>query len=237
MRIIKTFLLCCWVVGAAAQNTGTLRMLVDPGHNFAFVVDKKHRMQQREIKLSEGLHHFSIWAPERMIVDTNVFVVAGRTSDFVLQLPYSPEYVAYRKALGAYETRKRVARSLPSVATFGSLVWAGVAFGKYQKARDVLAVDEETYTIEIDPASIRTLKEETIPAHNKELRNARVGLYSALGATALTGALTYYLFKRSAAWERPTMDDKQKVIFDGLVWTPGAKGGTLHVGLSIPLAR
>jgi len=237
MRVLQTLLVYCCVIAAAAQNTGTLRMLVDPGHNFSFVVDKKHRMQQREIKLSEGLHHFSIWAPERMIVDTNVFVVAGRTSDFVLQLPYSPEYVSYRTALGRYETRKRVARSLPSIATAGSLIWTGVAFGKYQKARDVLKVDEETYTIEVDPASIRTLKEETIPAHNQDLRKARVGLYSAIGATALTGAITYYLFKRSASWERPTMEDKQKVIFDGLVWSPGEKGGMLHVGLSIPLAR
>ncbi|MGV3638661.1 MAG: hypothetical protein ACO1NQ_13555, partial [Flavobacteriales bacterium] len=158
MRVLQTFLLWCVVTTATAQNTGTLRMLVDPGHNFAFVVDKKHRMQQREIKLSEGLHHFSIWAPERMIVDTNVFVVAGRTSDFVVQLPYSPEYIAYRKELGAYETRKRVARSLPAIATAGSLIWTGVAFGKYQRARDILKVDEETYAIEVDPGSIRTLK-------------------------------------------------------------------------------
>ncbi|MGV3637435.1 MAG: hypothetical protein ACO1NQ_07280, partial [Flavobacteriales bacterium] len=95
----------------------------------------------------------------------------------------------------------------------------------------------ETYPIEVDPGSIRTLKEETSPAHNKELRNARVGLYAALGTTALSGALTYYMFKRSAGWVRPTLEDKQKVIFDGLVWWPGERGGTLHVGLSIPLAR
>lgn len=220
-----------------AQNTGTLRMLIDPGHNFEFVVDKKHRMQQREVKLTEGLHHFSIWAPERMIVDTNVFVVADRTSDMVLQLPYSPEYVKYRMELGRVQSKRRVARTIPTVVTAGALVWTGISIGKYQKAVDVLEKDKEVYDINVDPGAIRTLKEETIPQHNDDLRTARTGMYTSIGVTAVAAGLTYYLYRRSAKLERPVMDDKQKVIFDGLVWLPNERGGMFHAGISIPLVR
>ena len=38
--------------------------MVDPGHDFEFIVDHKQRMQQREVKLTEGLHSFSLWAPD-----------------------------------------------------------------------------------------------------------------------------------------------------------------------------
>ncbi len=238
--IMRTLLLLAMVVTTASvrsQNTGTLRLLVDPGHNFEFVVDKKHRMQQREVKLSEGLHHFSFWAPERMVVDTNVFVVADRTSDLVLKLPNSPEYIAYRRALAQHQSKRRVARTIPTVVTGGALIWTSLSLVKYQKARDVLEADRETYEIDVRPASIRTLKETTIPAHNEDLRKARTGVYTALGTTAICGAITYYLYRRSAKWDKPVFEDKQKVVFDGLVWLPSERGGMFHAGITIPLAR
>ena len=222
---------------ATAQNTGTLRLLVDPGHNFEFVLDKQYRMQQREVKLGEGLHHFAFWAPERMIVDTNVFIVADRTTDFVLKLPYSPEYLQYRQELGRFETRRRVARTIPTIATAAGLIWTGINYVKYQKARDVLEKDQENYAINVAPGSIRELKEETIPQHNEDLRSARTSLYTSIGFTAVAAGVTYFMYRRSARWERPSLNDKQKVLFDGLTWVPTKDGGLFYAGLSIPLAR
>jgi len=222
---------------AAAQNTGTLRLLVDPGHNFEFVLDKQYRMQQREVKLGEGLHHFAFWAPERMIVDTNVFVIADRTTDFVLKLPYSPEYMQYRQELAKYETKRRVARTIPTVATVAGLFWTGVNVVKYQKVRQDLEKDQENYDINVDPGSIRTLKDQTIPQHNEDLRSARTGLYTSIGFTAVAAGVTYFLYRRSARWERPTLNDKQKVLFEGLTWVPTRNGGFFHAGITIPLAR
>lgn len=237
MRIPFTipFILACGI--ACAQNTGTIRMLVDPGHNFSFVVDKKHRMQQREVKLGEGLHQLSVWAPDRMIVDTNVFVVADRTTDMVMRLPYSPEYVEYRAALGRLQSKRRVARTIPTVVTAGALIWTGINIGKYQKAHNALKEDQKIYDINVDPAAIRTLKEETIPQHNADLRAARTGLYTSVGVTAVSAGIMYYLYRRSSKWASPVMDDKQKVIFDGLVWVPNERGGMFHAGITIPLAR
>lgn len=226
--------ICCQGL-VFGQGTGTLRFLVDPGNTFEFIVDSKHRMQQREITLGEGLHHFSVWAPERMVVDTSVFVVAGRSSDLVMRLPYSPEFIAHRAELSRWQARRRVERTLPILATAGGAIWTGVALGRYARAKEVLEKDREQYAIDVDPASIRQLKETTIPAHNDDLREARGAVFLAAGVTALSGAATWYLIRRSLRRQRPLFEDRQRVVFDGLVWMPARLGGGVHAGITIPL--
>src|SRR5689334_1490100 len=95
------------VTSLFAQTTGKLRLLIDPGSNYHFVLDHQYRMQQREVELSPGPHHFSFWAPERKVTDTTVTVEAGRSKDFILRLSYSPDYVAYQRELGAYKKERR----------------------------------------------------------------------------------------------------------------------------------
>lgn len=224
------------MVPAWAQESGTLRMLIDPGHDFSFIVDHKHRLQQREVKLTEGLHHFSIWAPERVVVDTIVFVIADRTTDLLVQLPYSGEFVQYRKDLGAYQTKKRWVRSTPMLALAGGLIWTGVSIGRYGKAKKALDADRDNYAINVDPATILTLKNSTIPQHNDDLKSARSMLYIASAFTAVSAAATYYFYQRTAKWERPLFEDKEKVKFDGMVWLPGERGGLFMAGLTIDLS-
>lgn len=222
---------------AVAQQTGTIRLIVDPGHSFQFVVDKKHRMEQREVTLSEGLHTLSIWAPERMVVDTPVFVVAGRTSDLVVRLPYSPAFLDHKRELGKFEGRRAVARSIPAVVTVGGLAWTGIALGRYGRAHKQLEADRTTYENNVQPLSIADLKENTIPQHQKEFRQARTGFYVATGFTLLSAGVTYYVFRRSAQWERPLFHDTEKVRFEGLTWVPSPQGGHWATAITIPLAR
>jgi hypothetical protein len=143
---------CPHGASVCAQETGTLRMLIDPGHDFSFIVDHKHRMQQQ---LTEGLHHFSIWAPERVVVDTNVFV--NRTTDMILKLPYSAEFVQFRKELGAYQ-QETLGADHAMLALAGGLIWTGVSAGSYGKAKKALDADRENYAINVDPATILILK-------------------------------------------------------------------------------
>lgn len=228
---------CCLLLLGSAQSTGTLRMLVDPGNDFSFIVDKKHRMQQREITLTEGLHDLTIWAPTRKMMDTAVFVIANRTSDLVVRLPYSQEYVTYRAELGRYQTKKRWSRSAPLFALAGGFIWTGIAIGKYGKAKDELEADRKDYDINVDPTAINTLKNGTIPEHNDDLKQARTNLYAASAFTALSTAATYYIARRTAKWDRPVFEDKEKVRFDGLAWLPDDRGGVFMAGLTIHLAR
>ena len=223
--------------GAQAQNTGTLRLLVDPGHNFEFVVDKKHRMQQREVKLTEGLHHFSFWAPERAIVDTSVFVIADRTSDLALRLPYSAEYVSYREELGRFQAKKRWTRTAPLLAVAGGAVWTVVSLVRYGKAKNAQDEDQALYDINVDPQAIRTLKETTIPAHNDDLKKARTMLYASAGFTVLSTAAYIHIAKLTSKWERPIFDDKEKVKFNGLAWLPGQRGGMFTAVVTVQLSR
>jgi hypothetical protein len=220
-----------------AQQTGDLRFVIDPGHDFEFVVDKAYRLQQRQITLTEGLHHFSLWAPTRSIVDTSVFVVAGHTSDLVMKLPLSPEFVAYRHDLAKYQTRKRWTIAAPLLALAGSLTWTGIAYGKYARAKDALDTDRENYAINVDPAAIQTMKNSTIPLHNKEMQQARTRFFAASGLSVVSAVATYLIARRTSQWEVPRFQDQQKVKFDGLVWVPDPHGDLWMTGLTINLGR
>ncbi|MBL7952264.1 MAG: hypothetical protein JNM62_11155 [Flavobacteriales bacterium] len=224
-------------IATTAQQTGILRFVVDPGHDFSFIVDKTHRLQQREITLTEGLHHFSVWAPTRSIVDTSVFVVAGHTSDLVMKLPLSSEFVAYRKELSAYQVRKRWTIAAPLIALAGSLTWTGIAWGKYADAKDVLEADRVNYAINVDPAAIAALKSSTIPLHNDELKQARTKLMAATGLSVASAVATYLLAKRTSTWQVPLFEDEQKVKFDGMAWVPDPHGNVFMAGLIINLTR
>lgn len=237
-RIVS--LLAAWsflVSGTIAQNAGTVRLLVDPGHNFKFIVDKQFKLEQREVELSEGLHQFSVWAPERMVVDTPVFVVAGRSTDLVVRLPYSPEFKAYNEARSKYQTKKRWTQAAPLLVMAGGLVWTTLGYTNYSKAKKVLEDDREAYRINASPSDIRTLKDVTIPEHNKDLDQARNSLYIGTGIVAISAAATYYLMRKTAKWERPIFNDTEKVKFDGLVWMPTDRGTLFMAGLTIGLGR
>lgn len=221
----------------SAQSTGTVRLLVDPGHNFQFVVDGKHRLEQREVTLSEGLHTLSIWAPERMVVDTPVFVVGGRMADLVVRLPYSSAFLDHKRELGRFEARRTTVRAVPAVITGGLAVWAGIAFGKYASAHKQLEEDLGLYENNVQPLSIAELKDVTIPRHREEFRKARSTFHVATGLTLLGAAATWYVFHRTGKWDKPVFNDPEKVRFEGLTWMPSPGGGHWATAITIPLAR
>ena len=237
LRYISLAVLLGSLSGAVAQQTGTVRLVIDPGHDFEFIVDHKQRMQQREVKLTEGLHSFSLWAPTRTIVDTSFFVIANRTSDLVVKLPLSLEFVEYRAELSRFQTKKRWTRTAPILALTGGLIWTGVAYDKYNKASKTLEEDRTLYDINVDPANISTLKGATIPADKETYKDARNNLYVASAFTVLAGAAAWYLFDRTAGWEVPLFEDKERLRFDGLSWMPVGGGGVFMAGLTINLDR
>lgn len=234
--------MCAWMlafagVSAQAQSVGKLRLLVDPGGDFQFVVDGKYRMQQREVELSPGPHRFTFWAPERSMKDTTLNVEPGRTKDVLLRLSYSPEYDQWRGEMERYRNDRKLRRLLPTVITAGSLVYTVLKWSAYKHAHDQLNDDLVAYDEGYSPQAINILKDRTIPQHKDEFRNARSNFYLAAGlSTALAGA-TVYLFHRSASREVPVFQDREKVRFDGLVWMPGAEGGEWLGGLTWNFAR
>lgn len=224
-------------LSSLAQAPGKLRLMVDPGTGFEFVLDHRFRLQQREVELAPGPHHFSFWAPARRVTDTTITVEPGTLRDFYIRLPYSTEYVAYNKRISAWQSSRNLQRRLPALATVGAGIWTVIRYGKLKDAKEQLDADADEYTRTVVPSDIAALKERTIPLHKDEFRKARGLFYTSAGVTLACAGLTYYLFRRTGKQEKPVFDDAEKVRFDGLVWIPGADGGQWATQLSMTLGR
>lgn len=219
----------------AAQSPGKLRFQVDPAQGYHFVLDHQFRMQQREVDLSAGPHHFTFWAPQRRMVDTTITVLAGHTKDVLLRLPFSEEYRAYER--GVREARKaRVTGMLiPAAATLATGILAGVSYGKYKAAHQRLEDDRTAYIEGSDPAQLEDLREVVMPSHQAEFedRERLFGITAGLFAAVAAGSA--YMIIRTSKKKAPAFQDAQKVKFDGLVWSPGTRGGYFQTGFHIEL--
>jgi hypothetical protein len=219
-----------------AQTAGKLRFIVDPGGNYSFVLDHQFRMQQREVELSAGPHHFTFWAPERRMVDTTIMVVENRTKDVTIYLPYSAEYRAYDHELHAMKKRNWLHMVLPSAATLGAGVLMGTSFVKYKAANDQLKEDEQAYRSGSDPRSLQQLKDVVIPSHKSDFKDRQGVFYITTGLFALVAAGSAWVVVRNAKRSVPKFNDAERVKFDGLVWMPSPQGGGywltgLHINL------
>ncbi len=222
---------------ARAQGTGQVRLVVDPGHDFTFILDGSHRMQQRVIDLAEGTHRFQVWAPTRRIVDTTIYVRAGSSRELVMRLPYSPEFLAYQGEVRQHRQRMWLTKALPSFATLGAAAWTAVSVIRYDRAGRRLEEDAELYNTSADPGAIAELKDDLIPVHQQEFRRSKVMLGVSAGVFTAAAACTVWSYLRANRTPLPVFDDREKVRFDGLVWLPAADGvgGSWLAGITIPL--
>jgi disulfide bond formation protein DsbB len=222
-------------LAVVAQSAGKLRFVVDPGGSYSFILDHQYRMQQREVELSAGPHHFTFWAPERRMVDTTLFVVEDRTKDVFIRLPFSDEYRAYERELREVKKQNLLGLALPTLATVGTGVLAGITYSGYNKAHNELLADEELYRSGSDPRAIQELKEVTIPNHKSAFADKRTTFFITAGVFAAVAAGSTYMIIRTLRKPAPAFRDTQKVKFDGLVWLPSGSSGYFLTGLHIDL--
>lgn len=226
---------CLTMVSADAQETGQLRFKFEPDRGMAYVIDGKYRVSDREITLQEGRHNFVFWAPERRMLDTSLFVVGGRTQDVLISLRYSVEYVQHRRDLERYERNKRNSVLFPGIVAAGTGIWfvaSGINMvGANKDVQDL----EDRYATLADPNSIQRLKNEQLPAARDELRIARNNFYISGALFAASFGTTLYMKARNKDRSAPEFKDTERIRFEGLVWLPGAGGGTWATGLSMPI--
>ena len=221
---------------STAQTVGKLRLMIDPGAGFEFVLDHKYRMQQREVELATGPHHFTFWAPQRMMVDTTLIVLENQTRDVLIRLPFSNEYRAYEEELRREKNRMWLHVALPSAVTLGMGIVTYGTFRQYRDAHEQLSIDEEAYRLGADPAQLADLKSEVIPRHKNEFTDKRGVFYASVGVFAAVAAGSAYMIIRQAKRPAPRFHDSEKVKFDGLVWLPGHdEGGMWLTGIHIDL--
>ena len=236
--MIRSPVLVLWMilaVSVSAQRTGTVRLFVDPGNDYSFVLDGKYRMQERELTLSEGQHTFTLWAPQRAMVDTTFDVIRDSLSVLTVRLPYSVEYVAYTQELSRYRKENFLTRSIPAVVTLGLGIWSGIQYGNYRSAYNDLNALNDSYADLSVPRQITELKQEQIPAAQDELGQQRTLFFVSAGLFTAGVVGTWMAFQKTKTRAIPRFEDKEKLRFDGLVWIPGPQGGTWAAGLTIPV--
>lgn len=219
-------------VCTTAQSVGRLRFMVDPPTGYEFVLDHKYRMAQQEVELSTGPHHFSFWAPQRMVTDTTLIVMENSIRDVRLRLPFSNDFRFHEQAVRSDRKKVWTRVVLPSVLTAGAVGATVGTFLGYQRAHHRLRDDREAYINGSDPGALASLKSDVIPRHKDEFRAKRGLFLASAGVCAVVAAGTTWLIVRHARRERPTFFDREKVKFDGLVWMPTGRGtGVWMAGL------
>ena len=220
---------------ANAQNTGTLRLFIEPGNNYEFVLDHKYRMQQREVKVTEGPHHFTFWAPKHRMVDTTLIAAPNAVTTFTLSLPYSIEYTMWQDDLSRYKRQVVLARGAFMAATVGFGAWTAINFFQYKKAHDQLVDHEAMYDLLTSPRAITDMKEVTLPADKDEFKKQKTELLISGGLTLVSAGMTYWMFNKTRDKSIPQFEDHEKMKFDGLVWFPSPQGDTWLAGVTIPI--
>lgn len=221
---------------AMAQATGTLRVFCEPAGSCQYVLDGKHRMNDREITLLEGQHRLVFWAPERRMLDTTFMVLGGRLSEARIQLHYSQEFIEFSRQADRHRRRDRWLKYGTPVLTVGAGAWAGISIAQALKARKDLDALADDYTTLSDPGALTALKDQRIPEANDALRRTRTMAYVSSGVFVLSAGAYWYAQKMRRASKAPLFEDKEKVRFDSLVWVPCRGGnGTWMAALTIPM--
>jgi hypothetical protein len=227
----------CAAGGLRAQASGTIRFDLAPAGTARYVVDGRYRMSERQVDLLEGPHRFVFWAPERRMLDTTINVVGGRVIDVPVTLRYSEEYIAWRKRSDRGRVERAWARHAPPVLMVGAGAWAIASYVRHGQAfRDLNDLATE-YATSVDPGRIADIKAEALPNAKNTLRSTGTGMVVAGGVFALATAATIFLRMRYRDRDVEPFEDRERLRFEGLVWSPIPGGGLLGASLSIPLQR
>lgn len=231
-RSVVTTLLFGACIFAMGQGKGQVRLFIDPGHNFEYILDKEDRLKDKVVELTTGEHHFTFWAPTRAVVDTVITVEEGEQA-FYLRLPFSISYLAHERRMQRFKKKVFLQRSLPAIVTLGAGIWAGISYGKHRKAHNDLESLYDEYNTEVVPFSITKLKTQDIPEAKDEFDRSKRQFTIATAVFAVSAIGTAYAFIKTKDLEAPIFEDKAKIKFDGMAYLPGENGGMVHTGLTI----
>jgi hypothetical protein len=243
MNRMERYLTCAFALalcaghGLRAQVTGTIRFDLAPAGTTRYVVDGRYRMSERQVELMEGPHRFVFWAPERRMLDTTINVAGGRVIDVPVTLRYSEEFIAWRKRSDRGRVERAWARHAPPVLMVGAGAWAIASYVRHEQAYSDLKALASEYATSVDPGRIADIKAEVLPEAKNALRETGTGMVVAGGVFALATAATIFLRMRYRDRDVEPFEDRERLRFEGLVWSPVPGGGLLGASLSMPLHR
>ncbi len=236
MIMLSGWIFLSLVISSATfgQSTGQVQLYVSPPQQMRYILNMQERSESTILSLPAGEHRFTFWAPDRSILDTTITVIADSTIVFRKTLPPSPEFLEHRAAQERIGRERLAWRGLPLLATAVGGAFTVRAVNKHNQAYDALVEAEASYSTLRAPGAIQRLKEETIPARRTEFDDSRNRVMVAGIFTGVAAASAVYGFMRTAGKKAPAYQDKERLRFEGLVWTPG-DGGGWYAAMTLPI--
>jgi hypothetical protein len=206
----------CLSFGTLQAQTGKVKLVVYPGHNYQVIVNNEKKVVSREIELPVGKNNIKLWAPTKSIKDVDVMVIADSTITLKITLEASNEFATYE--VKNYEVRKKTAwiQGPPIVVSVGLGAYTLAKYISYRKDYKAL---EESVTLYNDAqitGSIAGIKTD-IAAQNEAFSKSKnqfiIG--GALFGVSIVG--TYFALRYAKGIEVPVFKDKAKIEFDNIL--------------------
>lgn len=218
-----------------AQEVGVIRLLVEPGHDFKVRVDGGLLVERRELELTSGSHHISVWAPGHLMKDTTLMVVKEVRQDVVLRLMVDPMRTRYEQDLMVHKRRSRLAMIVP-IATIAMAVQTGSALFNYNK--EVAAYNDlkGTYSDLTITTEIDRLRSVTIPESEDAMDKYRQRLTVGAVSTTVLAGLSTFVLVRHLRRPAPVLDERERLRFEGVAYAPDPVLGTwsFHFQFRLP---
>lgn len=212
-----------WLLGGALHaQEGEVQLIVHPMERVEYLLDGKERRKATSqwLRLDTGTHHLVFWAPVRQMWDTTLHIANGDRILLRKNLALTDEYVAHRKQVGRMGRNKFLLKVVPVV---GVLV-AGNATLKARTRHDEAYAElkqlEASYATLTDRPALAYLKNVNLPQAGQRVDDTRRDML-VLGATTGVAILaTVYGFWKASKLVRPVHEDKERLRFEGLSWSP-----------------
>ncbi|MCB0761261.1 MAG: hypothetical protein KDC12_07015 [Flavobacteriales bacterium] len=216
---------------ANGQSGGTVKFIVNPGHDYAVKFDNDSIARVRSCHLPNGAHHIQIWAPGYDIFDTLLVVNEGEEHVVKAMLRHPQEWNTWRKESKSFTVQQgwqKVGLIGANVLFVGNAVYQ---WNRYKTLHNNIERITELYDATYDPSEIQELKIDLSQNQDKMKRQQWV-TYSSLGASVVTTVAMSWLLWKAGQKEAPVYEDKAKVRFYAGAGQTGYNSSNMELGLT-----
>ncbi|MEZ4788496.1 MAG: hypothetical protein R2811_00600 [Flavobacteriales bacterium] len=231
MRRVVVLLILGFPCLSTFAQKGEVQLNVSPQRGMEYILDGRERLTNRALVLTAGDHRFTFWAPDRRILDTTLTIIADTSIAFYKTLAPTAEYLSFQRDLKRVKHQRFYYRAVPLLATVVGGVFTLNAMKQNNETYDALQAAEDEYASFRDPVVIATHKTTVLPRLQEKHDAANTQLRTTMAITSVAALATIWGFIKAARVEEPTYEDKERLRFEGLVWLPGPRGGSLQAGI------
>ena len=208
---MKIMLLLCFILCFDVALSQQVRVVTNE-RNAIVKLDTSRIEQFLFHPLSPGRHIIQYWAPTRMLM-TDTIQVNGDTNIYInKKLPFTPEFLTYKKDMREYTLKKKGPIYLTAVVTLAAVASHFVYKQKIDDELDAAnaAKDKFDYSISTEDLLLYRLEYESHHGSYESLRETNNAIKTAsavLLAAGIYGIIRYSKLKRPHYEETPLLSD------------------------------